>query len=561
MEGKMRKISVLTLCIVLLACILPIQITQEAKAQVIVTEEWVRRYDGPGNYYDTARAMAIDSSGNIYVTGDGYGNGTACDYVTIKYDPDGNELWRNTYNGPGSRVDNPFDIVLDSSDNVYVTGGSDVFHYNDDFTTIKYDQDGNQLWVAIWPNEQNSLDEIAHKLAVGPTGDIYVTGWSRDKDTGIDYATVAYDPDGNELWVARYNGPNNHHDYARAIATDFSGNVYVTGHSSSNGTGVDYVTVAYDSTGNELWVDRYNGPEDRNDYANAIATDKEGNIYVTGGGQNYTTIAYDSLGNKLWIARYDGDGNSYDQAQALALDPQGNIYVTGGSVGDGSWCDYTTVVYDSTGNELWVARYEGLDNYYNEAREIALDTTGNVYVTGWSQELGYSFDITTIAYDSSGNELWQVNYNGPGNGWDEPFDLILDSSGNIYITGRSEGNGTRYDYVTIKYSQQHPIQATIDIDPDTLNLKSKGKWITCYITLPEGYDVNDIDISTILLEDTIPAEWGDVQGDVLMVKFDRSEVEDLIGGPADEVILTITGELSDGSQFTGSDTIRVIYPP
>jgi len=102
--------------------------------------------------------------------------------------------------------------------------------------------------------------------------------------------------------------------------------------------------------------------------------------------------------------------------------------------------------------------------------------------------------------------------------------------------------------------------ATIDIDPDTLNLKSKGKWVTCYIGLPEGYSPRDIDISSVTLvyddDHIIPAERGKVQGNVLMVKFDRSKVAEILS--PGEVELMVTGKLTDGTPFEGSDTIRVI---
>ena len=109
------------------------------------------------------------------------------------------------------------------------------------------------------------------------------------------------------------------------------------------------------------------------------------------------------------------------------------------------------------------------------------------------------------------------------------------------------------------------LQTTIDIDPDTLNLKSKGKWITCYIELPDGYDVTKINISTILLNDTTPAEGhptdiGDYDNDDvpdLMVKFDRQDVIAILE-PGDNVEIKITGELNDGTHFEGIDYIRVI---
>ena len=115
------------------------------------------------------------------------------------------------------------------------------------------------------------------------------------------------------------------------------------------------------------------------------------------------------------------------------------------------------------------------------------------------------------------------------------------------------------------------ISVTIDIDPDTLNLKRKGKWITCHIELPEGYDVSDIDVSTVMLNGEIqaeshPTEIGDYDGDGipdLMVKFNRaaltSHIYHALGIRHGNGTLTITGQLTDGTTFEGSDTIKVMF--
>jgi hypothetical protein len=223
-----------------------------------------------------------------------------------------------------------------------------------------------------------------------------------------DYATVKYNTNGNQLWVARYNSPVNYSDYAYAIAVDASGNVYVTGQSYGGGTNNDYATVKYDPDGNQLWIARYNGPwANSKDFAYDIALDASGNVYVTGasgaytGVKDYATVKYDSSGNQLWVARYDGPGNYWDEAFAMAVDTSGNVYVTGQSTGSGPYLDYATVKYDSSGNELWVARYDGPGNWLDEAYAIALDTSGNVYVTGRScLSTGGNWDYATIKYSS-----------------------------------------------------------------------------------------------------------------------------------------------------------------
>lgn len=103
------------------------------------------------------------------------------------------------------------------------------------------------------------------------------------------------------------------------------------------------------------------------------------------------------------------------------------------------------------------------------------------------------------------------------------------------------------------------VDAFVDIDPDTLNLGSQGEWVTVYALIETEYDEKDIDVSTVKLGGVIKAEWGDIQDDGrLMVKFDRASVIELIPEGVEEVILTVSGEFTDGVRFTGEDTIKVM---
>jgi len=128
------------------------------------------------------------------------------------------------------------------------------------------------------------------------------------------------------------------------------------------------------------------------------------------------------------------------------------VYVTGYSHGGISSFDYVTIKYSTTGDTVWVRRYNGPGNDYDYAHALAVDGSGNVFVTGFSWS-GTSYDYATIKYSPSGDTLWVRRYDGPGNGTDEANALAVDGSGNVYVTGYSAGSGTFEDYATIKYVQ------------------------------------------------------------------------------------------------------------
>ena len=146
-----------------------------------------------------------------------------------------------------------------------------------------------------------------------------------------------------------------------------------------------------------------------------------------------------------------------DFAFSIALDGSGNVYVTGNSSGSGTGPDYATVKYNSAGVMLWASRYNGPGNNFDYAYAIALDGAGNAYVTGRSSGSGTGSDYATIRYSSDGVEQWVQRYTE--NDFDWASSIAVDGSGNVYVTGRSSGSGTSEDYATIKYSQ------TIGIKP------------------------------------------------------------------------------------------------
>jgi len=166
-----------------------------------VSERWVARYDGPGGGNDWVAALVLDSEGNVYVTGESKGLGTGTDYATVKYSPEGEELWVARYNGIGGHNDGGYALALDTSGNVYVTGCS-----SEDYATVKYSPEGEELWVARYDGPRG-WEDSAHALALDTAGNVYVTGTATGPDESSDYTTIKYSPEGEELWVAPYDGP------------------------------------------------------------------------------------------------------------------------------------------------------------------------------------------------------------------------------------------------------------------------------------------------------------------------------------------------------------------
>jgi uncharacterized delta-60 repeat protein len=438
-------------------------------AESQVTEEWVRRYDGTGNGTDEGHAIAVDTVGNVYVTGASV-DGNNFDYVTIKYNSSGVQQWLARYNGPANGSDVANAIKADTQGNVYVTGWSSPtqFGTNYDYATVKYNSSGLQQWAARY-NSPDNLQDKAVALGVDGLGNVYVTGVIQSITSGFDLATIKYDAAGVQQWVQIYSGPagSPFTDEARALALDGQGNVFVTGRSDSAGR--DIVTIKYSPAGAPQWEARFNtlnGQLNSNDEPYAIAIDSQGSVCVTGYTQptqtlaKYATIKYSPLGILEWAQTFTGPDTivGINFANAIAIDNLGNTYVTGQSGLDGSVADYATIKYTSNGDRVWAAVYNGTGNLADNPHAITVDAQGNVYVVGesWGNNPNYpNYDCVTIRYNSLGAQDWVARYDGPGSVNDYGYAIAVDNQGRVYVTGQSNQaqTGSNFDYVTIKYSQ------------------------------------------------------------------------------------------------------------
>jgi len=424
------------------------------------TEEWTSRYGGPE--MEQGSAIVSDNLGNIYVTGSENGPANS-DIVTLKYSSSGHLLWVRTFNGPANSSDGAFFIKLDEFGSVIVTGESSGIGTARDIITIKYSTSGEQLWIERYTSSGNHND-YAGSLTVDDAGFIYVTGESNG-----DFVTIKYNTKGEEQWISLY-GTDKNLELPHAIANDSSGNVFVTGDIGNDSTNSrDIATIKYNSNGILQWISFYNGPFKEYDYGLAIGIDNFGNVYVTGGStdsmnySDYVTVKYNSQGVEQWSRRYGGSDNYYDQARSLVIDKSNNIYVTGYATHIGTGYDFTTIKYNSDGKQLWTAIYHnGLND---QAEEITIDNKGNIYVTGRSDGNGTGFDYATVKYDSNGIQQWVKRYDYSGEYGDISLSINIDNDQNVYITGQSNR-----DILTIKYSQPTSIISNVSVPPHQFKL-------------------------------------------------------------------------------------------
>lgn len=421
--------------------------------------DWLWAKRAGGSNYDGAYSVAVDASSNAYIAGyflsptitfgsTTLTNAGSYDLFIAKYDVNGNVLWAKR--AGGTSEDEAYSVAVDDSGNVYITGyfASTTISFGSttmtntgshDIFLVKYDINGNVLWAK---NAGGTDCDEAYTVAVDNSGNIYIAGWFLSATVIFDTTTVTgvgagdiflskYNNDGNLLWAKSAGGTID--DEANSIAVDDSGNIYLAGcfqsptinfgtYTLTNVGSYDIFLVKYDTVGNVLWAKSTGG----NDYDmnNSVVLDATGNTYVagwfystiinfdsttlvntdgTGSSADIFLLKYDVNGNALWAK--SADGTADDQAGSIAIDTSGNAYLAG-------WYASSTIIFDSitltnaggydiflvkfdpNGNIIWGKRAGGTNA--DGASSVAINTSDNIFLTGSYQSTSITFGSTTL---------------------------------------------------------------------------------------------------------------------------------------------------------------------
>lgn len=291
--------------------------------------------------------IITDDSSNVYITGSFNNN----HYTTIKYNSMGVLMWAvidAQINWQGHSV-----IALDEHKNVYLAIAEDDSTSAVITKTIKYNRSGIKQWEQVYTS--NFIPGFSSPVSIkfDPNGFVYVLASNNNQNNGeSDYAVVKYDTLGNKMWSTTYSFTN-YYDGPTAFVIDKIGNVYVTGSIWPSGGYADSIaTIKISASGTFKWKRLYSAGYSNLDVASDIVIDSLDYIYVGGvssdnlNDENFVTIKYDSLGNEIWVGRYKSGAFNSDYANSISLDKYGNIYLSGTTYGFNS-SGMTTIKYSN----------------------------------------------------------------------------------------------------------------------------------------------------------------------------------------------------------------------
>ncbi|HUM46834.1 MAG TPA: T9SS type A sorting domain-containing protein [Chitinophagales bacterium] len=420
---------------------------------------WQSFFNGSLSGKDIANAVVTDVAGNVYVTGRSYQTANGGNFTTVKYNSNGEEQWVDHFNGTSTNGTNRgVKLILDKWENLYAVGT--VSSNQGDIAMVKYNSAG-VLWSKSYePYWFGSATDFGVDISADTLGNIYAAGQITSLDGNLyDLYVLKCDSNGNKIYEDNYSSASGD-DYTGGIAVTPAGNVFALTNSFNffGSATYDITTINYLQDGAHNWFSSYNGSGDGTDYGISIKADAQNNQYVCGTSDEGVTndmvmMKQNLYGTRLWTNTYNGTANGNDTAITTALLPNGFVAVTGRCrelVNGITTPAMVTMVIDS-GTIVWTNKYYGTDNAGALPSQMITDEAGNIYVCGHEILNGGTKNGCIVKYDLTGNQLWAVSFDGGVNLDDAFTSLSLDKNGNIIATGQSFTSTTNSNYVIVKY--------------------------------------------------------------------------------------------------------------
>jgi hypothetical protein len=407
--------------------------------------EWVRTYFNVQTGMNQASAIGMAPDGGVIVSGSSQNADGDLDYEVIKYKANGDEAWKARYGAfPGSN-DLLRGMTIDPSGNVIVTGTSD---------TVKFNGAGSFVWAV----------PLGGRAVVANAAYVYVAGFS-----DVDFATAQLENnnvDGKELWRRMLDGKAHGPDIGQVIALDQFGNVYVGGQFDESGCAGPvcrrgFAVVSYSSAGFQRWLGNAatNGTVARTVQVSSLVVRSDGSVAVCGDrddGASAFFLQFNSNGAVL-----PGNAMFGTVAKKLLVDLQTGDAFIAGRKGTASFAQPAVVTKfaitaPSTPAEIW--RYLGSPDFWTEGTDLAQDSQGNLYVTGFSDNDPTSKAMYLAKLDLNGRQIGLDRYNNPTGTSNVAMALAIDSNDNVYVTGYLLNSQGGSEFVTIKYSAAPKIE-------------------------------------------------------------------------------------------------------
>ncbi|CAF3811506.1 unnamed protein product, partial [Rotaria sp. Silwood1] len=408
------------------------------------------------------------------VSGSTYAIPYDADIVVYKYNSAGTQQWVVTYGGAVSTQDSVVKAVMDANGNIYITGCTTINNTDStEILTMMVSTAGIIVWTKTYHIASGSYQDIGNDVFVDAGVDngfnVFVTGFY-----GTKTLTAKYNSSGVKQWGVSYVSSVGN-AVAKSIVIDNAGNPIIAGSNDNGGTGKDFlivkltsyiylstnddgVPIGYgiiekiNSSGTVVWS--YIDTSYSNVRYNDLDFDVSGNIYITGtANANCITMKFSSAGAIVWSRSFNGSGSGYDGGISIALDAGGNIYLCGNSFKNATnYIDMIALKYNSAGTFQWSQYLPATSSqYYDRAVKIKIDAANNIIVGG-NLNIGILQDVQIVIYNPAGT--LQTSYVIGGTAGDDDLltDMILDASGNIYVTGSLRQNGTGNDLFVEKIS-------------------------------------------------------------------------------------------------------------